>query len=684
MSLDVYALFHLNLAFSSIEEETRPEVIKRCYWPLLHLAETHGFPLAIEATSFTLSTIDSLDPAWVPALRRLVEAGKIEFVGSGLAQIIGPLVPASVNRANLRLGHDAYEKLLGLRPTLALVNEQAYAGGLVPLYAEAGYRALVMDYDNCAHHHRDWPRALRYAPQRVRGADGTVLDLIWTNTIAFQKAQRLAHGDLAPVDYLAYVASQVGAEPRAFALYGNDAEIFDFRPGRLATEPKLSRESEWWRLTIGLGAVRDWPDVHFRLPSALLARDWPHRAAAPLVLETAAHPIPVKKQHKYNITRWAVSGRDDLDINTRCHRLARALERSDADDAAWRELALLWSSDFRTHITAKRWAGYQARLSAFEDKMLAAHPSRRPSKGPPQDEVDVCLSPSQPHPEEQPKAASRRMGNTKHISEDNGLIKVETPAVRARFNVRRGLALASASFAEPDGAMGPPLCGTLPHGHFDDVLLAFDWYSGSLIYDRPAAPKITDLSPATPDIVHEDGAVTLDATLATPLGPVRKRITIAADAPRIDYELTLDWTAWGAAALRLGNFTLMPETFSAATLRLRTQNGGDVIETFALAPYLNRKGPIDHGAPVSLQVSAGCGLGLTGGWAEIGDERRRLRISVDHTAAALIGMLTLRAVNETYLCRLSLSGLEYDETRRPAPENVRPRTFRFSIGLAEG
>ena len=34
-TLHLFALFHLNLAFSSIEEEQRSDVIKRCYWPLL-------------------------------------------------------------------------------------------------------------------------------------------------------------------------------------------------------------------------------------------------------------------------------------------------------------------------------------------------------------------------------------------------------------------------------------------------------------------------------------------------------------------------------------------------------------------------------------------------------------------------------------------------------------------------
>jgi hypothetical protein len=39
-SLHLFAVFHLNLAFSSIEENERPLVIERCYWPLLALAAT--------------------------------------------------------------------------------------------------------------------------------------------------------------------------------------------------------------------------------------------------------------------------------------------------------------------------------------------------------------------------------------------------------------------------------------------------------------------------------------------------------------------------------------------------------------------------------------------------------------------------------------------------------------------
>src|SRR5580693_5709350 len=115
-TLDLFAVFHLNLAFSSIEEEARGEVIARCYWPLLKLAEKHG-PVGIEVTAFTLEEIESRDPAWIARARELIAERRIELIGSGYAQIIGPLVPASVSEANLRIAGNIYERLLGVRPS---------------------------------------------------------------------------------------------------------------------------------------------------------------------------------------------------------------------------------------------------------------------------------------------------------------------------------------------------------------------------------------------------------------------------------------------------------------------------------------------------------------------------------------------------------------------------------------
>src|SRR5437868_1639322 len=233
--LQLFSIFHLNLAYSSIEEAQRPDVVRRCYWPLLRLAERTGAPIGIEATAFTLETAAAIDPRWLEALKVLVAGGQCEFVGSGYAQIIGPLVPAQVNAANLRLGNQAYERLLGFRPRLAFVNEQAYAAGLIQHYLDAGYQALVMEWDNPSRAHPEWDQQWRYFPQIATGHGGETIPLIWNKAIAFQQFQRYAHDESTLEEYLGYLAGHASAGPRALAMYGNDVEVFDFRPGRYRT-----------------------------------------------------------------------------------------------------------------------------------------------------------------------------------------------------------------------------------------------------------------------------------------------------------------------------------------------------------------------------------------------------------------------------------------------------------------
>ncbi|MBV1928934.1 MAG: glycoside hydrolase family 57, partial [Gammaproteobacteria bacterium] len=132
MQLSGVLLFHLNLCYSSISVARRPEVVARCYWPLLKLLDqTPGLRIAIEATGHTLELIAAIDPSWIERLRREVEDGRVEFVGSGDTQLIGPLVPSQLNRWNQKLGQESYQRLLGCKPKTALVNEMAWSQGMV-------------------------------------------------------------------------------------------------------------------------------------------------------------------------------------------------------------------------------------------------------------------------------------------------------------------------------------------------------------------------------------------------------------------------------------------------------------------------------------------------------------------------------------------------------------------------
>jgi hypothetical protein len=631
-ALNLFAFFHLNLAFSSIEEDQRGAVIARCYRPLLRLAEKCG-PIGIEASGYTLEEIEKRDPDWIDELKRSIAGGKSEFIGCGFSQMIGPLVPARVTEQNLAIGNEVYQRLLGLRPAIALVNEQAYAGGLVGLYLDAGYKALLMDWDNPSSHHR-WPSEARFKPQRALGPDGRSIGLLWTDTVAFQKLQRFVHGDIELDDYLNFVRRLRGFKDRIVCLYASDAEIFDYRPGRYRTEEVFDANagSEWARLQSALAALAAEPNCRLTSPSALLPEK---PTARPLRLETPECPVPVKKQRKYNLSRWAVTGRDDIALNAACERLYRGLSTGSAMPEDWKELCLLWASDFRTHITDKRWAAMIARLETMEKRF----PSPLPPLPAPQGE-DVIA---------------------RHI-------EIATRSLRARLDRRRGMALSAVSFG------GADLIGMLPLGFFDDIALQADWYTGDCVFEAPGEHKVTDLEWCSAKLWQDGEDKVVFARIDTAKGPIDKTMRFCGGTPRIEFDIVFHWTDWGKGSLRLGYVTLLPDAFDGDRLTLVTHNGGRMCETFDLSGHA-----IEHGAPVSFLVSASDGLGMTEGWAEIGDDKNRIRIEVDRASAPLMGLLTHRKRRSGLFCQFALSALELDDTRKPAALLAGLRRFRFSV-----
>lgn len=643
-----FAVFHCNLYYSSIDVERRTEVIQRCYRPLLAYAEATRLPLGIEATGLTLELLAELAPEWIDDLRRMQAAGTVEFIGSGYAQLIGPLCPSAVNLANLRLGQEVYHRLLGRRPTLALINEQAYSAGLVPLYAEAGYEALLMDYENPAATHPEWPEAVGFQPQYALGPENGVeaprrLPLLWSRSIAFQKLQRVGHGELAPEEYLDWldgVLSTEGAAGGCLALYGNDAEVFGFRPGRYTTEAPPSR-NEWARVFATLAQATAPEGRELVLPSQALAglqEEHPH-AGRELHLESAAMPVPVKKQAKYNISRWAVTGRDDFGVNTTCRRLARALEARSAEDAAWQRLCRLWSSDFRTHITQNRWSIFNEELQRF-----AA-------------EEDVTTRNPEPETTGGRKIPGRR---------SDRFLYLEAGGARAILNTRKGLTLHELAFAAHDDI---PIVGAVDHGYYRDIELGADFYSGHMIQEGVGRIKTTDLEWVTPQVLETGTKLEVRCSMSTAAGPLEKWIMLDKRHPAITvrYRLT-DWQL-PPGRLRLGHVTFLPWNLDPDTLFFRTENGG-IPETFF--PVAGKA--FDHGANVSFLVSAAQAAGMTGGWWEAGDASRAVRVSLTDPDQAVVLLATWRPAAPTFFFRLAHSVLEMDETSAPC-------TARHSLDL---
>jgi hypothetical protein len=375
-------------------------------------------------------------------------------------------------------------------------------------------------------------------------------------------------------------------------------------------------------------------------PSGVLKLLGEPGAGQKLSLESPACPVPVKKQRKYNLARWAVTGRDNTAINAACERIYQGM-LAKPDKADWKELCYLWSSDFRTHLTEKRWAAYCARLKAAEKRWSRpAGKTLRPSKG---------------------------------TAVKDRYFTIHTPSLRATLDRRRGLALESLYFKTQQ----QPALGGLPHGYFDEIALAADWYTGDSVFEAPGEHKLTDLEWCEAETSQQDnGDVIAFARIETPKGPIEKRLRFYAGKARVDFDLTFHWQDWGKGVLRLGHFTLLPEAFDPAALYLKTCNGGGT-ERFALAGRT-----IEHGAPVSFLVSSSHGLGLTEGWAEIGDAETKLKIEVDRATAPLLGLLTHRLSGKKLFCQFVLSALELDDTRKPGAYIDGARRFRFSVSAA--
>ncbi len=721
-ALRLFTAFHANLDFSALPDADRPIVIARCYWPLLRIPEELGIPIGFELSARTLRTLLAEDPEWVKRFRGLAERGLVEAIGSGWAQIVAPLAPVEVNRANLRLGRRAYEQILGFVPETWYVHEQTWADGLVPLYREIGAKRVVMEWNNPASR-QPALRSLRCRPARLHDPEGPGPALLWNDSIVFQKVQRVAHGEVPFEDLellLGRLASAPGAD--ALCLYGGDVEIFDYRPSRRLPGGALeasSRESD--RLLELFGRLAADPRFAFDLPCRIVE---PGAALPAVELGCAADPLPCKKQPRYNPTRWAVSGRDGFGMNTRCHDLVRtelaALRVAPASVGENRveDVVDLWRSDFRTRATEEKIVEFETRVGLAQTRsrgrlarcaparaegedVLVVNPDAsawsrmpigiplrlaagrfealdvKPRRGPPLDPSQVQIEVVGLHrdgslrdvllvlePEIPPQSVlALELVPAPRLRapapSPAPITRLSTDRVSASFLAHRGAALESLAFPS---LCARPLLGTIAHGSFDAIEYTPDFYSGHVLAVLEDGSKRTDLRPARLELRDEaTGAVrtTLVTTFETDLGVWQKTYRIYHHCERIDVVHDLAYHDARIASLRLGMFTLLPEAWDDESLRYATVNGGARIEW----RRLTRETVLAQSKPVSSAVSATSCLGATEGWVALADARQGILIQGDRGQAAVAPMLDFEAVDDRFFCRVSHSGAEIDETR---------------------
>ncbi len=656
MAIKLYTCFHLNLAFSSIEKEDRAEVIKRCYWPLLNMAE-QGIPLGLEISGYSLEAVEELDPAWVSAFKSLIASGKVELVASGYVQLIGPLVPPEVTAENLALGQKIYKKLLDCVPDIALINEQAYSPGLVPIYKHAGFNAIMMDWAEPASHHADWHPDLMKRPQRVVG-EGEEIAILWSDAMSFQKFQRYAHGEISVEEYSEFLALQFAGEMVSFPLYTSDAETFDYRPGRFDSESAPTGAMEWQRIELLFKSLLGMDAVDICLPKQALSQS--RETDTPLQLESAAAPIPVKKQRKYNVLRWGVTGRHDTKLNTLCWRYFEHLSVQETiNEDNWRHLLALWASDYRTHITENRWEELGRSLPA----LLKARNER---VGP-----SIALEVTLP---------------AHVLVEDTGrYIHIKSNGYSLSLNRYRGLAIAAFGFLSSHD--NDWLVGTLPHGFYDDIAYGADFYTGHFVHEPTAASKITDLVKVSPNAGWNSAAECLEvkATITTKLGNIEKTIAFYPKEGRVEifYDGVLERLVSGT--LRFGHITLNPDIFDPKSLAFESHNGGAELQRHALYD-VEKVMTVNHGSAISGVVSANTGLGMTDGSVKFITDKHSVVVRVERSDVASLALIECAPVREKYFCRAILTAREMDETaQKPAKsvlDNFSDIRLKYSITIS--
>ena len=118
----------------------------------------------------------------------------------------------------------------------------------------------------------------------------------------FQQFQRYIHGQTNLNDYLNFLERDFESR-KYIAVYSSDAEIFNFRPGRFKEEPNIG-DHEWLKIE----------DVVTILKNKLTFSRICDLEITDDELEvdfSSQYPVFVKKQDKYNLVRWSVSGRND-------------------------------------------------------------------------------------------------------------------------------------------------------------------------------------------------------------------------------------------------------------------------------------------------------------------------------------------------------------------------------------
>jgi hypothetical protein len=709
--LSLYSVFHGNLNYSSISPKIYDKIIDSCYWPILDLIKNYKFKSGIEFPLNTILQIEKIDPLFLEELKKLVNKNKLEIICSGKEQVVFPLVPNDVNKVNLQIGKEEFEKIFDTKIKTAFVNEQLFSSSLAQLYKESGFQNIITIWE--------WASKIsildnkdKFKPKFISTNTGN-LNVIWNSYISYQKFQRYVNGEIERKEYFDYILKNKIKNLSCFPFYGSDMEIFGYKNPVLGLE---GTGKEIGRFKEILNKIDDDDDLEFILPSEVTEKFSPNEE---IDLKSARFSIMGKKQDKFTVTRWATCGRDNSKSNSLCYNALKKIRTINGiendvnkNKNLLSQLSDCWASDFRTHAVEEKHTKFNSMISVLDEKLNEQITNKKERMKNDRDgdliifnsnqsdwneipiEIDLRFNPNTmkndfdvfSNGEEiisqieekyqyqdeslrsvklviQPFIKSKKTISLKLVerekSNDFTIIKndsISTKGVELELLKKRGATISKLKFLQ---ISEKSLVGFLEHGTYEDTKLSPDFYSGhTVMFDRNTN-KITDLSAAEIFSIETESPIRkiLFSEMNLSIGHLKKIYYVYENEPRIDIKLIFDFKEFQPASFRAGIMTFSPFAFDKNELCYSTHNGGEM-----MSHKINTENISQDESTDPRLTSNGC-LGATEGVIDFGDNKRGVTIFTDKSKWYSVPMINYQNIDEDkFFFRVSNSFAELDDT----------------------
>jgi hypothetical protein len=639
--MKAYLLFHINLSFSSIDEDSHKKLIQECYFPILKLSQSKKMKIAIEISAKSLIRIHELDSSFTELLRSLIARNLIELIGSSYTQSIFPIHSAFLNDLNIKWGLDYYKKILSVIPKIALINEMSFSKGIADLYLDNGYQSLIIDIDNINSSEVKNKNSL-YKINALNTYKNGIINILWSDSILFQQFQRYIHGENILPEYISLIDKYIKNKVPYIPVYTNDAEVFNFRPGRFQEEKAIDSD-EWKKISDLLEYLIHEKGISFLFPSEIIKNAINTQKNIIESISSAEHPVLVKKQPKYNINRWTVTGRGDQELNLKVNRAASMMQKKslDASNQNIRSLLNFSASDLRTHITDFRWRSHLEEIKHFESNN------------------NICEAELKPYIKTQDDLSlidfvrSNKLASLK----DYKYLCIDTGVINLSLNLFKGMSINTLGFKKHNFNA---LIRSFNAGSFSGIKHGVDFFSGSLLTELPTdRVRVTDLEKTEPFIkIDNKDEIKLIANFQKKPFSFQKIITLSLVDEKISISYRFDNIKSIIGFIRVGNFALESKYFQ--DIYVSSLLGSSSREEFLV------KKELDHSLPVSNLVSSSSGIPCSDGKISVYCKKNKIGLDFDFDIEKYfaIPMLKHNNLEPNNFFRLIYSLQEFDDTSK--------------------